>query len=246
MYPVSILIRKYSEIVRNLMIILLKKILLYMLNKLVRKSHLITYALFRINVNAFERIHWDFTTIVLKKALNKYVCSENRVLEIGAGPYSILSIYLFKKFKLNIIASDINPDYVANSILICKKNGIHFEIIQSDLFSNINTKFDVIFFNSVYIPKKSGLALGIDKLHCNSSDWCGGETGTEVIERYLESSRRFINPFGKILLGFNFKYLEEKKIENMCKNNNLSIKNKVYMPFNPSVVYVITKNLEET
>jgi release factor glutamine methyltransferase len=80
-------------------------------------------------------------------------------------------------------------------------NGTDVNVIQSDLFSNIKDKYDIIFFNSVYIPRSIGEKLGVDIINDYKSDWCGGEDGTEVITRFLATAGRFLTNNGEILLA---------------------------------------------
>jgi methylase of polypeptide subunit release factors len=54
-------------------------------------------------------------------------------------------------------------------------------VVQSDLFAALDNTYDLIFFNSVYIPRKIGQTLRIDTLHSYETDRCGGNDGIETI-----------------------------------------------------------------
>jgi len=215
---------------------LIKNFLLKILNLYIRKSKLLVNLFFGIKVPDGKRIYWDFTTLALQKALNENVTPKSRILEIGAGPYALLSIYLNKKYGCINTASDINGDYVLESEKALSINNCNFELIKSDLFENIKGRFDIIFFNSVYIPRKAGLDIGLNNIHEYESDWCGGESGIEITKRFLSEARLYLRPFGIILLGFNPAYLKEEETTGLCKECGFGIVKKYKKILNPSIV----------
>jgi len=221
----------------------IKKIALTILNNFIRKSSLFTYFIFRVKAKQKERIFWDFTTIVLKKALKRHAIKNSKILEIGTGPYALLSIYAAKFIKSKVTACDINLLYVNEAIGNINANNVSIDVIESNLFSAINSKYDLIFFNSIYIPLQTGINLGIDKLHNQQSDWCGGTLGIDTIEIYLKDAASHLNRNGKLLLGYNFKYLKESIVKDLTTKYNYEIIDKCYLPFNPSVVYIMSKRI---
>ena len=67
------------------------------LTKKLRSSRLITKLLFDVTVSAgTRREFWDYTTLVLKKALKKYAKDNQRALKLGTGENAILSLYLLR------------------------------------------------------------------------------------------------------------------------------------------------------
>jgi release factor glutamine methyltransferase len=178
--------------------------------------------------------------MALKNRLLKDIAPGQKVLEIGTGPHAILSIFLAKHLNCDITATDIDKTYVICAQETARINGITtINIVQSDLFENIENKFDIIFWNSVYIPKITGLNLGIDLIHEKETDWCGGDTGTEKIRKLLESAQHHLNINGKILLGFNKMYLPEKSIAILCKSYGYKVDNIHRGYLNPSLVAVV-------
>ena len=83
-----------------------------------------------------------------------------------------------------VVAADINPEAIKCAKLNSKKLKISF--IQSDLFSNISEKFDLIVFNTPYLPKEPPL----------DPQWSGGK---EFIEKFLKNAKKHITLNGKIL-----------------------------------------------
>jgi len=148
--------------------------------------------------------------IILKHV--KDYSKDKKVLDLGTG--SGILAREAKKYAKEVTASDINKE--------CELKDIEF--IQSDLFENINERFDLIIFNPPYLPK--------DEREDEESalSTTGGVKGYEVTEKFLKEVRDHLNPKGKILLlfssltdkekvdalmeqnGFNFKILESRKI----------------------------------
>jgi release factor glutamine methyltransferase len=190
---------------------------------------------------------WDLTTLVLKKALNKYVQDKQRILEIGTSDLGILSIYLAKKRKhLDITAVDINPDFVLNAIENAKRNNVQINIIQSDLFSNTKGLFDVIFFNAPYLPEECGVKYEVNKCNrmqsniINDSVWKGGKHGFEIINRFLGDVSKMISSNGKVILGVSNFFVEDTKIKALVSKNNLQLISTTSSLFNPSKAYILT------
>lgn len=111
------------------------------------------------------------------------------VLEIGSGSgIQLETLFELGVKKQNIYSCDINIDAVEN----CENLG--FNCIQSDLFENINEKFDFIIFNPPYLPEDS-LELESSKIITT-----GGKKGNEIINEFLKQAENHLNENGKILL----------------------------------------------
>jgi len=93
----------------------------------------------------------------------------------------------------NIITADINPEVIKH--LKQQK----FNVIQSDLFSNINNKnkFDIIIFNPPYLPE--------DKREPKDSKIAttAGKKGYEIIIKFLSQAKSHLAKDGTILLLFS-------------------------------------------
>ena len=224
------------------MLKLFKKRIIYLLNTYVRTNAFLTRILFGVKILGNERIHWDFTTLVLKKCLKNFAKPGMKILEIGTGPFSILSIYISKKIECSIDACDVNFDYVLNAEKTNMKNNANVNIFLSNLYSNVKENYDIIFFNSVYIPETTGRNLKLDSIHKFKTDWCGGENGTEILEMFARDSGNYLKSGGIILLGVNYLYLDKVAVNNIFLNNNFNIKKNYKTKLNPSSVLILNKN----
>ena len=128
---------------------------------------------------------------ILKKEIPKLLNekSELKILEIGAG--SGIHLETLSKLgvkKQNIFSVDINP----NSVAHCSALG--FNCTQSDLFENVEDKFNVIIFNPPYLPEDA-------REPCDSQTaTTGGKSGCEIINRFLKDAKDYLLPDGKIFL----------------------------------------------
>ena len=112
-----------------------------------------------------------------------------KFLEIGSGSGILLETVKDLGIKeSHIFASDINEESVEH----CK--GLGFNCVYSDLFENIEGKFDIIIFNPPYLPKDSREPQDSQLITT------GGETGAEITNRFLEQAENYLEENGKIFL----------------------------------------------
>lgn len=157
----------------------------------------------------------------LKKCI-KDLDSSIKILDMGTGS-GILALTCWNLGFENIIAADIDED----SLTYLKKLNklLKIKIIKSDLFFNLkNQKFDLIIFNPPYLPEDKREPIN-SKIHTTA-----GKKGYEIIVRFLEQAKNYLNKDGKILLlfsslskpkiiiskakllGYNYKLLNKKKL----------------------------------
>jgi len=124
----------------------------------------------------------------VKKLLKKN--SNLRCLEIGMG--SGIQLLTLKKAgvkKENIYGVDINID----SVKLCQKLG--FNSIHSDLFSNVQGRYDLIIFNPPYLPISNNKEDSESQLITT-----GGKMGSEILNKFLIDSKKYLEKNGKIYI----------------------------------------------
>lgn len=134
-------------------------------------------------------------------------------LEIGAGS----GIHLETAFNLgikkeNIFSSDINKKAVEHC------NLLGFNCIYSNLFENINGKYNIIIFNPPYLPEDSREPLD------SRTATTAGKKGNEIILKFLKDAGNYLKKDGRIFLitsslseDGNFKELGYKAQEIGCE-----------------------------
>ncbi|KAA0008925.1 MAG: methyltransferase [Thermoplasmata archaeon] len=115
------------------------------------------------------------------------VKGDEKVLDMGCGS-GIVALHLAKS-GCDVVAVDVNDRAVENTMFNAKSNELKIKCMKSDLFENIDGKFDIITFNPPYLPTE-----GEDKA------WDGGERGRKVIDRFLRDAWRYLTEDGKIYM----------------------------------------------
>lgn len=126
---------------------------------------------------------------------NLIVGSEDSVLEIGTGT-GLVSIFASGKSS-HVTCTDINPHAIkcakANIKLNNKDN---ITVLESDLFENIDDVYDLILFNTPYLPVLEDEHVDDDY----SRAWDGGESGRDVIDKFIMEAPQHLNKGGRIQL----------------------------------------------
>jgi len=127
-------------------------------------------------------------TFLLLDAAHEEVRPDDRVLEIGTGSGRI-AMELGGIASL-VIATDINP----HALVSARFRGV--DVIRTDLFDGIGGTFGLIVFNPPYLP-----TLPEERMN----DWLeyaldGGESGRDVIGRFIAGAGRVLAPGGRALL----------------------------------------------
>ncbi|MFP4038467.1 MAG: HemK2/MTQ2 family protein methyltransferase [Candidatus Nanohaloarchaea archaeon] len=125
-------------------------------------------------------------TYLLKKAVEDRDLKGLKVLEIGTGSGLIAETAL--ENGADVTATDINPEAL-------KQLPEEVEGIESDLFENVEGRFDLILFNPPYLPGEESEAS-----MKGSETWFGGESGVDVLEDFLNSCGSYLNNEGEAFL----------------------------------------------
>jgi release factor glutamine methyltransferase len=147
---------------------------------------------FEVSENVYEPSEDTFLF-----AENLYVKPNTRVLDMGTGS-GILGINAAKK-AAEVLAVDINPHALLCAKQNAKLNGVKekMEFLRSDLFLCLDAaaKFDLILFNSPYLPSDQG-----EDETWLSRSWAGGHSGRHVIDRFIPQAADHLETSGEILL----------------------------------------------
>ena len=170
-------------------------------------------------------------SLLLLKYVKKY--SKASVLDMGTGS-GILAIEAAKYAK-KVLAVDINKVALKIAKQNAKKQNIKsIQFKQSDLFSNLKGKFDLIIFNPPYLPR--------DKRLAKDRQIEGGKKGYETIDKFLGKANDYLKKQGKILLLFS-SLTDKKKVDQIIVQNLFKAKplTKKKLFFETLYVYLIEK-----
>lgn len=119
-----------------------------------------------------------------------HIVPGNTVLEIGCGT-GIISVYCATLGR-EVTCCDVSPDARACAERNAIRNHVEIEILDSQLFGNINGKYETIIFNPPYLPTQ-------DRYE-ESEQWDGGADGFDVTRPFLKSASRFLTEDGSIYI----------------------------------------------
>ena len=206
--------------------------LIYKILKYIRSSKIITFFVWRIKIEKYlHDTFWDLTTLVLKKELNQNK-EKNKYLDMGCGQFAILGQY-FKKINSysDVTSIDVYNEFIENSIKNSIQNKNNINILQSNLFSNINEKFDLISFNPPYVPaSKNNEKLEFPNIRYSDLE------GIQTAKDFLSEAKKFLTPDGIILLGMNTFYVPQNVCVKLIKDNGYKLEKITKMKFNTSIV----------
>ncbi|MCL1810908.1 MAG: methyltransferase [Methanomassiliicoccaceae archaeon] len=113
-----------------------------------------------------------------------------RILEIGCGS-GIVSMHCAVNGGI-VTCGDINPKAVALTKKNMELNSLCAAVAETDLYSNIEGRFDTVIFNLPYLPvdEEGDLALA----------WSGGEDGLGPLPRLISGAHDHLLPGGRLVI----------------------------------------------
>ena len=154
--------------------------------------------------------------ISIIKNLQKSCQKELTVLDLCTGS-GIVGVCLKKYLQnVNVLSSDIS----SNALEIAKKNAnlqnVKIDFIKSDLFENIDEKFDVIVSNPPYIKTDKINELSKEVKNEPRLALDGGQDGLDFYRRIIKESTNFFRKTGYLALEIG--YDQKEAVENLFKN----------------------------
>ena len=154
-----------------------------------------------------------------------------KILDLCTGS-GIIAITLRKELEnmsLEVVASDISEE----ALKVAKENSIMNEaevkFIQSDIFENINEKFDIIVSNPPYIAYSDKITMEDNVLNYDPHlALFAEEDGMYFYREIVENSKEYLNKDGMIF--FEIGYDQREKILKLANENEF--KAEVYKDIN--------------
>lgn len=130
-------------------------------------------------------------------AENLHVKLDSNVLDVGTGS-GLLAVAAAKQ-GAEVVAVDINPFAIRCAKQNAERNRVSGKMafLLSDLLSAFSkaVKFDLILFNSPYLPSEQG-----EEETWLGKAWAGGLTGRQVIDKFISQAPRHLAASGEVLL----------------------------------------------
>ncbi|MET3557325.1 release factor glutamine methyltransferase [Streptococcus rupicaprae] len=157
------------------------------------------------------------------------ILSENsradlRVLDMGTGSGAIALSLKQARPDWLVTASDISVDALAIAQENAQKNQLEVQFVQSDVFAQIDGKFDLIVSNPPYIAYEDSAEVGQNVLlYEPHMALFAQEDGYAIYRKILENAKNYLAIDGKIYFEIGYKqglgletlsqtYLPEKRV----------------------------------
>lgn len=171
---------------------------------------------YKINVNEDVLIPRYETEYLLEKVINiskKIFSNKINILDIGTGSGAI-SIVLKNELNSNVTACDISEKALNTAINNAKINNSNINFIKSDIFSNVNSKFDIIISNPPYISSDEVIMDSVKKYEPNLALYAPND-GLYFYEEILKDARKYLND--KFIIAFEIGWWQGNLIYDIAK-----------------------------
>ncbi len=160
------------------------------------------------------------TELLVEECITNLIKYDNiSVLDIGTGS-GCIAISLAKTFSnITVKACDISKGALEVAAKNAKELDANVEFIYSDVFSNIDEKFNLIVSNPPYIPRKLKNELQKEVLkEPELALFTEDELGLEFYKRIIVEAKKFLEKKG--ILIFELQIGQAKYVEKIFKENN--------------------------
>ena len=175
-------------------------------------------------VNSNVLIPRPETEILVENVINIIKSSQQKlkVLDLCTGS-GVIGISIALETHSNVHCSDISNDAIKVAKDNAIKNNANVRFILSDLFSNINEKFDIIVSNPPYI-KNDDVEYLDREVRCFEPllALVGGNTGLEIYEKIIKQAPKYLNKSG--LLCFEIGIGQSQYVKKMMETDFEDIK----------------------
>lgn len=180
-----------------------------------------------INVDERVLIPRFETELLVEKTINyikkKYNNLENlKILDIGTGS-GCIAITLKKELNCNVTAIDISADALEVAKTNALNNEVDINFYQSDIFSNVHDKYDIIISNPPYIKEDEEI-MDIVKNNEPSLALYAKNNGLYFYDKILKEASNYLHK--NFMICFEIGYTQGEEIKELALKylSNIDIK----------------------
>jgi release factor glutamine methyltransferase len=159
------------------------------------------------------------TEILVEKAL-EYIKPNNRVLDLCTGS-GCIAISIAKQVDAYVEACDISKKALKVASKNTKLNNVNIDIYQSNMFNNVQGRFNVIVSNPPYIETNVVKTLDKEVVEYDPNIALdGGSDGLDFYRQIADNVKNYLLDGGVLLLeiGYNQGESVSKLFENIAKD----------------------------
>jgi len=168
-----------------------------------------------INVNEsvlIPRFETEFLVEKTIKIINKYFDKKVSILDIGTGS-GCIAITLNKEVNSDVDAVDISEE----ALVVARENNLlnntNVNLYQSDIFSNVNKKYDVIISNPPYIAYGDEIMDVVYKNEPHNALFADNN-GLYFYDKILRDCKKYLND--KYVIAFEIGYKQASDITELA------------------------------
>lgn len=149
-------------------------------------------------------------SIMLIQSFN--VEPDEKVLELGCGS-GVVGIHCARE-GADVTCGDINPRAVELTRANAKVNSVRIKVLETDVFSNVEGKFDTIVFNLPYLPVQEEGEL--------ARAWSGGEDGLGPLPELIKGAPNHLEESGRIVVVVST-LMDRDKLDALLADHSVSV-----------------------
>lgn len=211
----------------------------------VRRSPRIARLLLDLEAEGDGSEIWDYTTLLLCRAMRPFLLPGQRVWDLGCGPHAVLARYALRFAPVDVVASDHEPTCVSRARRVVERSRESITVVESDLGARVCGRFDLVLFNAPYLPLAAPDLLPTtrptrgEEAAVYAMRFGGGAEGMDTIGRFIGQVRGRLADRGRLLLGFNRLYVPAERVAARARDEGLEVLARVTAWWNPSIVLVL-------
>jgi release factor glutamine methyltransferase len=140
---------------------------------------------------------------LLRDFISELDLQNKKALDMGTGS-GIIAFKMSEKGAA-VTAADINPEALKEAEMEAEEADVELVMVETDLFEEIDSKYDIITFNPPYLPGEK--RVGDEEI------WRGGETGVEIVESFLNEVDLYLADGGEAYVILSSRAEYEKTVE---------------------------------
>lgn len=158
-----------------------------------------------------------------------------RFLDMGAGS-GYLGFEAVKQGLSRVTFADCNPQSISYIQSIIDAEDLPCKAVQTDLFQELEEKYDVIVFNTPYLPDEPDAKVHDVALH-------GGEEGISVAVEFIQQAKNYLKPGGVIfLLASSLGNREKLELAFQAQGFQFTLAKSSSLFFETLLVYKLVRN----
>ncbi|BDR58265.1 peptide chain release factor N(5)-glutamine methyltransferase [Xylocopilactobacillus apicola] len=155
--------------------------------------------------------------------LNLHHESKLKVLDLATGSGAIAVTVKKHRPNWDVTASDISKEALEVARSNAKSNQVKINVVESDLFSNLNERYDVIISNPPYIGQSEVSVMDQSVLnHEPKIALFAPDDGLYFYQKIYEEVANYLEPKGELLMEFG--YQQKAKLAAIYQTGQIEFK----------------------